>query len=258
MKALKHWISGRCAEIFRPEKPTGHSHSGRPATMNPLNHVVEKLARPGDLTDADLRKLVGYVHLELYNMRAYGQALFQKNETDALAREAMGKIRNIVTERKFHPYADGPLSHIVSYPRSGNTLATVIAQLGPVQILSNINGAVNYIPTECFPSAYPLERIVKAHSIPDYSRRCKYVYLVRDGRDLLPSVAHMSLGSGPKAHNFTKKHELKEFIDWQLQVYPFGDWVSFTRKMLELASRDNVLIERYEELVKTHRDVPSD
>lgn len=244
VNALKHQISDWSSAIFRGKNPATRS--------NRLHTVVEKLARPADVTDQELRRLVGYIHLELYNLRAYGQSLHVKATTEALAQEAMRRIRKIVTRRKLQPYRDGALSYVVSYPRSGNTLAmNIMARLGRVQIFSDVSGAVNYIPAECFPPVYPLERIVKAHAVPVYDERCKYVYLVRDGRDILPSIAYMTLGSGPTSHNFTKKHELKDFIDWQGCHYRLGSWVSFTREMLKVAAHDNVLIERYEDLVQS-------
>ncbi len=231
--------------LFALQKITPKRRETRGPTTHPLLEQLQKLDSPGKLSRADLMKIVGSMHLEHLRIR---YAPEHQEETFRLTRQIATKLKAEIEARGYEPLSDGPLYFVASYPRSGNTLTlSCLEMVYPSQVLSSMIGTVNYIPIECYPNDYPLQRFVKTHEMPPYREDSKYVFVVRDGRDILPSIAYMTSQNG--GHPYLKTGELANFIDWQCRDYRFGGWADFVRKMHALREKENVLIVRYDDLL---------
>jgi sulfotransferase family protein len=140
-----------------------------------------------------------------------------------------------------------PLAYFVSYPRSGNTLATrLTARATQGQIFSAMDGGVSPFSKSIYPKSYPLPRLIKDHVARRHYRGDKCVFVVRDGRDTVTSLAFMTLRQG--AHAFKKKTEIADFIRWTAKSYIFGSWAAHVEDMMALRNEPDKLLVRYEDL----------
>ncbi len=212
-----------------------------------LDLIEQRFDAPQSLSREEVTEAVGDIHLNLLRRK-----ICRCDQEDEQFLRLMVKIRAAIRHGN-HWRQSAPLNFVVSYPRSGNTLLTrSLVDISGVQVFSSNPGTVDYIPVECFPSRYPLDRIVKTHTVPEYDDKSKYVFLMRDGRDILPSIAFMTLQRG--FHNYKRKRDVADFIDWTTQHYRFGTWASFAREVLALKEKNNVMIVRYDDLIQ-HVDV---
>ncbi len=142
-----------------------------------------------------------------------------------------------------------PLSYFVSYPRSGNTLVTRLTAVAlQGQVLSAMQGARGQFSKKLYPESYPYPRIVKDHVAHAHYANDKCIFIVRDGRDTIVSLAHMTYKLG--LHKFKKQDEIADFIKWSGESYLFGDWPTHIRSVLSLAQYEQKKIVRYENFLK--------
>ena len=191
-----------------------------------------------------LEYLLGLLHLSyMFLDEATGQRInkklqpilkriYQRGENDLEAR----------TE------STSPLAYFVSYPRSGNTLATRLAASATSgQVFSAMTEGYAPFSKRIYPKSYPLPRLIKDHVAHPHYRDDRCVLVVRDGRDTVISLAFMTLQQGQ--HGLADKHELADFIRWVSRSYVFGAWATHARNMMKLLEGPDKLLVRYEELV---------
>ena len=141
-----------------------------------------------------------------------------------------------------------PLAYFVSYPRSGNTLATrLTANATSGQIFSAMSEGYAPFSKRIYPKSYSVPRLIKDHMAHLHYKNDRCVLVVRDGRDTVISLAFMTLQQGE--HKFADKTELADFIRWLSGSYAFGDWAAHARNLLELTKSPDKLLVRYEDLI---------
>ncbi len=105
----------------------------------------------------------------------------------------------------------------MSYPRSGNTLATrLTAKATQGQVFSAMTEGYAPFSKRIYPKNYPLPRLIKDHVAHLHYRNDRCVLVVRDGRDTVISLAFMTLQN--RLHRFADKSELADFIRWVVPV----------------------------------------
>ena len=195
---------------------------------------------------ARLPQLVGLMHLSLSHCGA-----LQPQEREPFLRYAADALRRcfaLAPQAEERPMeSTSPFAFVVSYPRSGNTLATqMLNTIFQGQILENMDGSRIPFSKRCYPAAYPLVRIIKDHVVRDYYDAEKCILVVRDGRDALISLGYMTLQQ--KLHDFRKRHELPALIRWFSEHYAFGDWASHAKSLSALSAKPEKLLLKYDDL----------
>lgn len=143
---------------------------------------------------------------------------------------------------------------VVSYPRSGNTwLRFLLANM----VGFDTGRAIDFFSVREFvPDVHirdqrqildelPSPRLIKSHSPynADYPR---VVYLVRDGRDVYPSYYDYLTRKGQFQGSFT------EFL--QAEKLPYGLWHEHVEGWLDRARSVDLLLVRYEDLLRNTRE----
>lgn len=140
-----------------------------------------------------------------------------------------------------------PIAYFVSYPRSGNTLATrLTAKATEGQIFSAMSEGFSPFSKSIYPKSYPLPRLIKDHEAHRHYWNDRCVLLVRDGRDTVTSLAYMTLQQGK--HSFAHKSAVAEFIRWTAKSYVFGSWATHVTDLMSLHEGQDKLLVRYEDL----------
>jgi len=191
-----------------------------------------------------LEYLLGLLHLSFMLLdEATGQRINKK------LRPVLKKIyQRGQNDVKARTVSAAPLAYFVSYPRSGNTLATrLAANATSGQVFSAMREGYAPFSKRIYPKNYPLPRLIKDHVAHLHYRNDRCVLVVRDGRDTIISLAFMTLQLGQ--HAFAEKGELADFIRWVSQSYPFGDWAAHARKVTNLLKEPDKLLVRYEDLI---------
>jgi hypothetical protein len=75
----------------------------------------------------------------------------------------------------------------------------------------------------------------------------KAVILVRDGRDTMISLAHMTFMQG--RHGFSKRGQLSSFIRWLEREYEFFGWAKHMSMVDKLLSGPDKILVRYEDFM---------
>jgi hypothetical protein len=132
--------------------------------------------------------------------------------------------------------------YLASYPRSGNTFFRIV--LHEVYGIKSLEyGGPFMREIDYDPADYP---IVKTHLLPEqlpYLDRMPVVYLVRDGRDAIVSMAHHKKDIIDPGSDYLEN--LKEIIQARDGSY-FGGW---SRHVLSWYDRASVVI-RFENLIR--------
>ncbi len=145
-----------------------------------------------------------------------------------------------------------PLAYFVSYPRSGNTLATRLTAMATQgQVFSAMRAGLSPFSKRIYPRVYPFARLIKDHEAHRHYINDRCVLIVRDGRDTVASLAFMTLQQDH--HSFREKGEIADFIRWTNKSYAFGSWASHAKELLEILKGDEKLLVRYEDL-NTEKD----
>lgn len=137
---------------------------------------------------------------------------------------------------------------LASYPRSGNTYFRILLDL----IFQTKSGEYrnNHWKTKLFPK-YTLFPVVKTHLLPNQlfpkSKNIPAIYLVRDGRDAIISLAHHKKDLINPGSEFNIN--VREIIQSKKGSY-FGGWSHHVRSWLDRAD----IIIRYEDLIKSPID----
>lgn len=140
-----------------------------------------------------------------------------------------------------------PQRYVASYPRSGNTMTlAMFKQLTPVLTTSHLPHSRLYTLPALERAGFPALRLCKTHQVPRWQADNRYLFVFRDPRDLLPSLAYMTLKNGQ--HGFTERHQMVDFIAFLHDRFPFGSWLDFARGALAMQGRENVLIQHYDAL----------
>ena len=140
-----------------------------------------------------------------------------------------------------------PLAYFVSYPRSGNTLATrLTAAATQGQIFSAMIEGLSPFSKGIYPRSYPLPRVIKDHVAHGHYLNDRCILIARDGRDTVTSLAFMTLQQGQ--HKFTERGEIADFIRWTSKSYLFGSWAAHAEGLLALREGPDKLFVRYEDL----------
>lgn len=193
---------------------------------------------------ARLEYLLGLLHLSYKFLdETTGQRVHQK--LGPVLRKIYQRGENDLEARTV---SSAPLAYFVSYPRSGNTLATrLTAKATQGQVFSAMTEG--YAPfSKCiYPRSYPLPRLIKDHVAHPHYRNDRCIFVVRDGRDTVISLAFMT--SQNRLHSFVDKSEIADFIRWVSQSYVFGDWATHARNLMQLLEGPDKLLVRYEDLV---------
>ncbi len=191
-----------------------------------------------------LEYLLGLLHLSfLFLDEATGQGLNKK------LRPILKKIyRHGQNDIQARTVSAAPLAYFVSYPRSGNTLATrLAANATSGQVFSAMKEGYAPFSKRIYPKNYPLPRLIKDHVAHLHYKNDRCVLVVRDGRDTTISLAFMTLQN--RLHSFADKSELADFIRWVSQSYVFGDWATHARNLMQLLTGPDKFLVRYEDLV---------
>jgi hypothetical protein len=134
--------------------------------------------------------------------------------------------------------------HLVSYPRSGNTLAreyfSILQGRSQLSVYeSDAVAATNAALTQALDGI----EIIKSHQMP--TDDAAMIYLVRDGRNATLSFLYMTYLFG--GHRFS---ELSEVCDGIRQLdAEEGAWANHVAQGMSQAERRPVLFVRYEDLV---------
>jgi hypothetical protein len=167
-----------------------------------------------------------------------------------VAREAAENLRKAFrigkNDENLPVQSSRPFAFVVSYPRSGNTL--IIQQLASAlqgQIFAAMEGIMTPFSKLAYPKDYPFPRLVKDHVARLKYRPDKAVIVIRDGRDTMISLAHMTLMRG--LHDFKRHDQLADFIKWTAEHYHFRSWANHMRAVRNLLSGPDKLVVRYEE-----------
>lgn len=203
-----------------------------------LDAVMEK----GDV--ARLEYLLGLLHLSyMFLDEATGQRLHKKLQPVLKRIYQRGK-----NDLEARTVSSGPLAYFVSYPRSGNTLATrLTARATQGQVFSAMEQGYAPFSKRIYPRSYSLPRLIKDHVAHLHYKNDPCVLVVRDGRDTVISLAFMTMQQGQ--HSFAGTSEVADFIRWVSRSYIFGDWTTHARNLLELLKGPDKLLVRYEDLV---------
>lgn len=137
-----------------------------------------------------------------------------------------------------------PLVYVISYPRSGNTMLTrMLAEIFDGQIFEALPGSFIPFSKSIYPIDYPFIRIVKDHvARPEYhDDRC--IFLMRDGRDCVISLAYFTYKMG--SHPYWRRDELPAVIKWLHEKFPFGGWAAHAAQVCNLKNggSDKLLIQ---------------
>jgi hypothetical protein len=139
-----------------------------------------------------------------------------------------------------------PVIFVVSYPRSGNTMVVrTLARLLDAKSFTAMPGKQRRFDRAKGDAEASRVRIVKDH-VPrlDY-RRDRCIFVIRDGRDSVISLAYMVRERYP----ITLASELADFIRWAHDNYNLGSWATHMRKVQRLRSHPGKLLVRYEDLL---------
>lgn len=140
-----------------------------------------------------------------------------------------------------------PQRYIASYPRSGNTMTLgMLKALTPVLTTSDMRDSKLCTMPALERPGFPALRLSKTHQVPAWRPENRYLFVFRDPRDLLPSLAYMTLKAGE--HGFTERHQMVDFIAFLHERYVFGSWLEFARAALALQAHENVAIQQYDAL----------
>ncbi len=96
------------------------------------------------------------------------------------------------------------------------------------------------------PKQVPEPRILKTHEAIDFfppATKGKFVYVVRDGKDVLVSLFHHKRNS--RGYDGSFDEHVKEFVDSSVRY----NWFDHTKQWLENNNQLPILIVRYEELI---------
>lgn len=170
-------------------------------------------------------------------------------------------IRPLVSLRNYLNYISGRRAfiprqgdiYIVTYPRSGTTWLQMILH----QLSSNGKLNFNHI-SEVIPyyersfyidrdlNNFPSPRIFKSHlQYQDiYQKDAKYIYVERDGRDVITSFFHMH-----KTHLGFKGTFSEFFKLFMLGKWKYGSWFKHVAQWRVHAMDSNVLYLHYEDLI---------
>jgi Sulfotransferase domain len=203
---------------------------------------LDAVMQSGDL--ARLEYLLGLLHLSyVFLDETTGQKLHKKLQP--VLKRIYQQGQNDLEART---ESTAPLAYFVSYPRSGNTLATrLTAKATQGQVLSAMAEGFAPFSKRIYPKSYSLPRLVKDHVAHPHYQNDRCVLVARDGRDTVISLAFMTLQQGE--HGFAGKGEVADFIRWVSASYVFGDWAAHVRNLLDLARGPNKLLVRYDDLV---------
>jgi hypothetical protein len=198
-----------------------------------------------------LEQTVARLHLALTYTEALSPldtALYARPIADCLAR-AFAVGQNDLSSRLD---SDSSISFVISYPRSGNTVLTgTLARLLQAQIFEGFSHSLIPFSKSIYPRHYPLTRLIKDHVARLEYLQDKAVVLIRDGRDTMISLAHMTFRQG--RHNFSKSGQLSSFIRWLDQEYEFSGWASHMGMVDSLVGGPDKILVRYEDFMTDYR-----
>jgi hypothetical protein len=147
--------------------------------------------------------------------------------------------------------SDSPVAFVISYPRSGNTvLIHTLARLLEAQIFEGFPHSLIPFSKSLYPKHYPLTRLIKDHVPRLEYVNDKTVMLVRDGRDTMLSLAHMTFKQ--KRHNFSRKGDLSSFISWLDREYEFHGWAKYMKMVDSFLNGPDKILVRYEDFMTNH------
>ncbi|MGP8122535.1 MAG: sulfotransferase domain-containing protein [Xanthobacteraceae bacterium] len=141
--------------------------------------------------------------------------------------------------------AGGNRVYLVSYPRSGNTLAReYLAILQGRPQLSVYDGDVVNLTDVALTQALDHVDIVKSHQMPPDDG--PMIYLVRDGRNATLSFLYMAFLFG--GHRFSRLNEVYDGIRHLDEAE--GCWADHVAQALRLSESRQTLFVRHEDLVR--------
>ena len=144
--------------------------------------------------------------------------------------------------------SDAPFAFVISYPRCGNTvLMGTLARLLEAQVLEGFPHSPIPFSKAIYPRHYPLTRLVKDHVPRSEYKNDKAVILIRDGRDAMISLAHMTFKQS--RHNYSRNGDLASFIKWLDREYEFQGWAKHMEQADELLRGSKKLLVRYEDFM---------
>lgn len=199
-----------------------------------------------------LEQLTGLLHLAA----TYTEPLAPPSRRQLLgvSGSLLRRVFEVGTNDLYAPMeSTAPAAFVVSYPRSGNTMVTQLAAgVLQGQIMENMDGALVPFSKKIYAKPYPYARIIKDHVARDYYRDDRCIFVVRDGRDTIPSLGYMTYKQG--LHRYHNKSELPDLIRWLNSEYLFGGWSAHTRAVLDLLQHGDKMLVIYDE-VTTSADV---
>jgi len=238
---LENWQLGQAYLSPQEPLPTSTTASSN-RLIGRVSLEFEKIRTHGHTPR--LEQLVQLLHLSYTYHEASGDKQARNQRAQQLAREIFALGSN---DLEAPTESDRPLAYFISYPRSGNTLATrLTARATQGQTFSALNGGTVPFSKKIYPKSYPYPRLIKDHVPHSHYRHDPCVLIVRDGRDTMVSLAYMTLQSGH--HSFKRKGELGDFIRWTAKNYAYGSWAGNTRDLLALTKAGRKLLIRYEDL----------
>jgi Sulfotransferase domain len=230
---------GRIADVHPVRKATGLAQQNRLIAQALLE--LEAVMKQGHTPR--LEYLLSLLHLSY--------VFLDETSSQALHKDLRPLLKQIYrlgrNEVDAPTQSIAPIAFFVSYPRSGNTLATRLTAMATQgQIFSAMGDGFSPFSKSIYPRAYPLPRLIKDHTAHRHYLNDKCVLVVRDGRDTVTSLAFMTLQQ--QRHKFTDKSDVANFIRWTAESYAFGSWAGHIRDMTALLDgRDKKLV-RYEDL----------
>jgi hypothetical protein len=240
-------------------RPSGHAITGLAMTSLKRQMTEYRIASLGKAATAQMERLLPLGHSQLLEQTiarlhlalTYTEALstsesvsYARPIADCLARAFAVGQNNLDLRLE----SDSPIALVISYPRSGNTvLIRTLARLLQAQIFEGFPHSLIPFSKSIYPKHYPLARLIKDHVPRSEYLNDKAVFLIRDGRDTMISLAHMTFRQGQ--HNFSKKGQLSLFIRWLEQEYEYFGWANHMRRVDSLLIGQEKLLVRYEDFM---------
>ena len=213
-----------------------------------------ELEMPSVLSSGNLERaqeLVSLLHLaETYpeTPNKHSSSDFTSNNITALLNDLYNSDNLKYRDKYIAVSSHLPVVFLVSYPRSGNTLLlNSLSSSLNAQSLVALRGGGLLFSKALYSSNYPSIRVIKDHVARDYYINDKCIFLIRDGRDIVASLGHMTLMR--ELHKYEKINELPNLINWLAKKYPFGGWADHMKNVCHLLAGEDKLVLKYNDLV---------
>jgi hypothetical protein len=173
-------------------------------------------------------------------------------ERNAVRKEAARTMRRCFEMGALDPFeriaSDLPVHVIVGYPRSANTMVLRLLQDVYRGEQFGMRGADKPFCKTMYSRDYPSVRLLKDHVAHDYYRNDRCVFLMRDGRDIVISLAYMT----QRLHGMWRLEQMADVIRWFSTTYEFGGWAQYCAQVRALCEHPDKLVVMYSSITNDY------